>query len=818
MTTPIERDHINHALVEDTRPPMYTAMKYWGKKPHNIWQEFIERYCPPNGFVLDPFAGSGIAGFEAVKIGRRAAVFDLNPYSNFMVRVLTSKFNESFFRAEFDRIVSKVKSDPVYLGNFTKEINGKVATIYNYRWDLNKVVDLAVEFPSNATTAKGRAKKGERNFRKADELDKSLATAMSSLKIPFWYPTDEFPSTPSVTHKFILDIGGNSFENLWTRRNLYILALLFSEIRAVSDPNVQLQLLSGFVQTLHLCSKMVVPRSGASNRDFSGSWGRADYMVRRRQMEQNPLVVFERSCIEKQGVISAMTDASNSLPSNLRVSDIKTTKSIKPRNNLTYGTVDVVDLYEYVDERSVDFVITDPPYAGLVPYLDISLVWLVWLKKIDKSYTPDLKSEITIKRGQISREEYRRRLQKAFKEIHRVLKDDGYLVVTFHHKKMQEWNDFVNAVRLAGFKFDKVTHQYNRRSGESNVAMPYGTSGADFYVRCTKFRDVDFTDDASGLRHFIVQKAIEIIGQRNEPTPYDFIIAGLMPEMLQAGYTQSKEHKDEIQKVLGDNSGAGKIFKSWKNSDTKAGDFWWFNKPEEYISFPDRPLTNRLGETVLSILRRKVSVKLDDVIGELFRTYPNGLTPDPRGIKRVLEQFAYQSNGKWKIQDNILRESTEHTEVIRKIVSIGKRGKFKTYVGKREQPEFTENGDRLRDLADMTDLTELLPRYATGQIIRVEMIDAVWVSSKKIAGVFEVENSTDFTSAIVRGSNIEKVVPKYMIVPDSRVQELKRLKDPLFLESFRDNNWKFLTYTEVERLFRHAKPSISDLDLAANRI
>ena len=28
--------HLNHALVEDTRPPMYMAVKYWGKKPHNI--------------------------------------------------------------------------------------------------------------------------------------------------------------------------------------------------------------------------------------------------------------------------------------------------------------------------------------------------------------------------------------------------------------------------------------------------------------------------------------------------------------------------------------------------------------------------------------------------------------------------------------------------------------------------------------------------------------------------------------------------------------------------------------------------------------
>ena len=34
-----------------------------------------------------------------------------------------------------------------------------------------------------------------------------------------------------------------------------------------------------------------------------------------------------------------------------------------------------------------------------------------------------------------------------------------------------------SAIRNAGFKFDKVTHQYNKRSGESNVSNPYGTRG-----------------------------------------------------------------------------------------------------------------------------------------------------------------------------------------------------------------------------------------------------------------------------------------------------------------------------------------------------
>ncbi|MDG6364112.1 DNA methyltransferase [Glaesserella parasuis] len=70
---------INHASVEMTRPPIYTAMKYWGKKPHNIWSEYIKNYTPSNGIYLDPFCGSGISIIEALKLGIKAIGFDLNP-------------------------------------------------------------------------------------------------------------------------------------------------------------------------------------------------------------------------------------------------------------------------------------------------------------------------------------------------------------------------------------------------------------------------------------------------------------------------------------------------------------------------------------------------------------------------------------------------------------------------------------------------------------------------------------------------------------------------------------------------------------------
>ncbi|MGC2742242.1 MAG: hypothetical protein WA672_03585 [Candidatus Angelobacter sp.] len=433
---------------------------------------------------------------------------------------------------------------------------------------------------------------------------------------------------------------------------------------------------------------------------------------------------------------------------------------------------------------------------------------------MDKKYKPDLLSEITVEKNSPgSRENYRRRLLNAFQKIHEALRDDGRLVVTFHHQEVREFNDFVLAVRGAGFVFDKVTHQYNRRAGESNVANPYGVSGSDFYVRCVKRRDINFTDKAGDLEQFIVTKAIEIIGKRNEPTPYNFLFEALWPELLQAGFTQPKDSNDEIRRVLAANEGPGHIFVRNTNPDARVGDLWWFNEPSKYISHPDRPLASRIEESVLSVLRRRVSVKLDDVIGELFREYPNGLTPDPRTVRSYLEQYAFPSQSKWKILPETIVAATQHSDMISLILAIGAKMEAARFVGRREQSEQTSDGKRLRDFADAKSLGGLRKLVEKAGVERLEMVDVVFLprDQESISCLWEVENSTNFTSAIQRGSNAPKDTPKFMVIPNDRENELLGIIDPLFVNSFADNHWRYFTYTDIERLAAFSKPTLDTL-------
>ena len=104
---------INYALVEDKRPPLYTCMKYWGKKPHNIWREYISNYTS-NGLFLDPFCGSAMSAFESFVAGKKTFACDLNPLSSFVIEVVSSDFDEKVFTSEVEKIIATIFDNQTY--------------------------------------------------------------------------------------------------------------------------------------------------------------------------------------------------------------------------------------------------------------------------------------------------------------------------------------------------------------------------------------------------------------------------------------------------------------------------------------------------------------------------------------------------------------------------------------------------------------------------------------------------------------------------------------------------------------------------------
>ena len=94
-----------------------------------------------------------------------------------------------------------------------------------------------------------------------------------------------------------------------------ILSKIFNYIANKEDSDLKIQLLSAFIQTVHLCTKMSPPRNKDANRPHSTSWGRSAYLYPSRQFHSNPLVVFKSSCFRKgkQSVVGSLENASTYL-------------------------------------------------------------------------------------------------------------------------------------------------------------------------------------------------------------------------------------------------------------------------------------------------------------------------------------------------------------------------------------------------------------------------------------------------------------------------------------------------------------------------
>lgn len=173
---------------------------------------------------------------------------------------------------------------------------------------------------------------------------------------------------------------------------------------------------------------------------------------------------------------------------------------------ISLGSATALDL----PDRSVDAVVTDPPYYDNVMYGECADFFYVWLKRTLGGDWPELVTlQLSDKEGEavanralfkdvaggrparndqnaksaavLADEHYERLLTRAFLEAHRVLKDDGVLTVMFTHKRVDAWDTLGQALLGAGFSItsswpvhtesEHSLHQAKKNSASSTILL-----------------------------------------------------------------------------------------------------------------------------------------------------------------------------------------------------------------------------------------------------------------------------------------------------------------------------------------------------------
>lgn len=114
----------------------------------------------------------------------------------------------------------------------------------------------------------------------------------------------------------------------------------------------------------------------------------------------------------------------------------------------------------FIPEKSVDLVLTDPPYYSSINYSELTEFFYVWIKKFinQKETMKNVKQNEIGKNRNLEKDSntYEKNITKVFREIKRVLKDDSYFVFTYNNSYTEGWEIIINSIIKSGFSVKKT--------------------------------------------------------------------------------------------------------------------------------------------------------------------------------------------------------------------------------------------------------------------------------------------------------------------------------------------------------------------------
>ncbi len=138
-------------------------------------------------------------------------------------------------------------------------------------------------------------------------------------------------------------------------------------------------------------------------------------------------------------------------------------------------------------DASVDIIVTDPPFFDNVHYSELADFFFAWQQLDNSSATnspASTRNAREVQHGDAN--EFAGRLEGVFRECHRILKDRGLLVFTYHHSRSEGWGAVASSLLRAKFR---VMNAHPVKA-EMSVATPKSQSKSpiqlDIIIVCRK--------------------------------------------------------------------------------------------------------------------------------------------------------------------------------------------------------------------------------------------------------------------------------------------------------------------------------------------
>lgn len=437
----------NHVVLEKKRTQGEVEFVLHCEYCGNIFNSHIQgtQFCPKCNKQINPNAGNTLKGKFECTCGSSQTIID-------MVKERNEHLNQELFAIEYDCLVC---------GRGFKAPS---------RSDLNKFQEIQEKFEKTRDT--------------------------------LLFPKEQIQTSES--DKRPVNHGYMYFHQLFNARQLLSLSLLIKEIMEIRDISTREFLLLAFsacLETNNLLCKyetkwdkisaaFAIPAYHpteriAENNVWGGRYGRGTFVK-----------CYRKLLLAKGVSLRTRNDGdAEYIPIEipyLFTNVARSYRKLKSDEQNALLKCSDAERMTFVPDRSIDIVLTDPPYFDNFTYSRLSDFFYVWLRialsdiypRIFGSSTSKRKQEIVLEgNAQNGLDVVIKGLTKVFQECNRVLKQEGVLVFTFHHTQTWAWEGLYSAITKSGLNIVNILYI---RSESTTGYRKEGKISYDACIICKK--------------------------------------------------------------------------------------------------------------------------------------------------------------------------------------------------------------------------------------------------------------------------------------------------------------------------------------------